>query len=83
MKKLIVATALTLMCGSAFAQNTGPQPQTDTMQRPGTTNPNMDKGSMNNGSMGNTTGMNSDKGNPKKEMSKDGSPAAGSKEMKK
>lgn len=86
MKKLIAVAALSLMCGSAFAQGTGPQPQTDTMQKP------MDKGSMDKGSMGKgsmndgtnsaTTGMN-DKGNPKKEMSKDGSPAAGSKEMKK
>jgi len=47
------------------------------------TNNSMDKGSMNKGSMDSTTGMNADKGNPKKEMSKDGSPAAGSKEMKK
>ena len=83
MKKIIAVTTFTLMCGSAFAQNTGPQPQTDNMQKPGMTNNNMDKGSMNSGSMNNTTGMNSDKGNPKKEMSKDGSPAAGSKEMKK
>ncbi|MCA6125215.1 hypothetical protein J6500_25450 [Bradyrhizobium sp. WSM 1704] len=36
MKKLLIAVAATLMCGSAFAQATGPQPQTDTMQKPGT-----------------------------------------------
>ena len=87
MKKLIAVTALTLMCGSAFAQNTGPQSQTDTMQKPGTMEKgNMGKGSMNNGSMNNgTTGMSNEmsKGNPKKEMSKEGSPAAGSKDMKK
>jgi len=81
MKKLIAAAAFSLMCGSAFAQNTGPQPQTDNMQKPGMTNMDkgsMSKGSMNNGSMDSTTGMN--KGDPKKEMSKDGSPAAGSKD---
>lgn len=84
MKKLIAVAVLTLMCGPAFAQNTGPQPQTDKMQKPGMNN--MDKGSMdkgsNDGMRQGTTGMN-DKGNPKKEMTKDGSPAAGSKDMKK
>ena len=81
MKKLIAVTALTLMCGAAFAQNTGPQPQTDTMQKP-MDKGSMDKSSMNDGMNKGTTGMN-DKGNPKKEMSKDGSPSAGSKDMKK
>ncbi len=38
MKKLMIATAMTLLCGSAYAQNTGPRPQTDTIQRPGTNN---------------------------------------------
>ena len=33
MKKLITVTALTLLCGSAFAQNTGPAPQTG-MEKP-------------------------------------------------
>jgi hypothetical protein len=87
MKKLIAVTALTtLMCAPAFAQNTAPQAQTDTMQKPGT----MEKGSPNSGMGKGTTGMSNDsmandsaKGNPKKEMSKDGSPAAGSKDMKK
>jgi len=36
MKKLVTVTAVTLLCGSAFAQNTGPAPQTG-MERPGTT----------------------------------------------
>jgi hypothetical protein len=51
MRKIILATALTLMCGSAFAQGTtGPAAQGDNMTKPGMTN--SDKGSMNN----NTTG---------------------------
>ena len=36
MKKLVTVTAVTLLCGSAFAQNTGPTPQTG-MEKPGTT----------------------------------------------
>ena len=90
MKKILIAGALTLMCSSAFAQSTtGPANQGDTMNKPGMTNGTMDKGSMNNGSMNkgsmsNTTGMSGDtKNNPKKEMSKDGAPSAGSKDMKK
>ena len=86
MKKLIAVTALTLMCGSAFAQNTGaPAAAQNDMNKPGMNT--MDKGSMDKGSMNNSTsGMSNDsmsKNNPKKEMSKDGSPAAGSKDMKK
>jgi pentapeptide MXKDX repeat protein len=77
MKKLIVATAaLTLMCGSAFAQNTGPQSQTDTMQKPGTNN--MEKGSMSKG----TTGMNNN-GMAKDNMKKEGSSSMKKDEMKK
>jgi hypothetical protein len=86
MKKLIAVTAFTLMCGSAFAQNTGaPAAAQNGMNKPGMNNSgmnDMDKGSMNNS----TSGMSNDsmsKNNPKKEMSKDGSPAAGSKDMKK
>jgi hypothetical protein len=85
MKKLTAVTAFTLMCGTAFAQNTGaPAAAQNDMNKPGMNN--MDKGSMDKGSMNNTTGMSNDsmsKNNPKKEMSKDGSPAAGSKDMKK
>jgi hypothetical protein len=86
MKKLIAVTAFTLMCGSAFAQNTGaPAAAQNDMNKPGMNN--MEKGSMDKGSMNSSTsGMSSDsmsKNNPKKEMSKDGSPAAGSKDMKK
>lgn len=79
MKKLIAVATFTLMCGSAFAQTTGaPAAAQNDMNKPGMNT--MDKGSMHN----NTTGMSAtDKNNPKKEMSKDGSPAAGSKEMKK
>jgi hypothetical protein len=52
MKKILLATAaLSLMCGSAFAQNTGPAPQTDNMQKPGMHS--TDKGARHNG----TTGM--------------------------
>jgi hypothetical protein len=89
MKKLIAVTAFTLMCGSAFAQNTGApaNAQTD-MNKPGVNS--MEKGSMNSGTMNNgtmnnnTTGMASDnKGKPDKEMSKDGAPSAGSKDMMK
>lgn len=81
MKKLIAVTALTLMCGSAFAQTGSPANQND-MNKPGT----MQKGTMNDGMNNNmgTSGMSQDtKGNPKKEMSKDGSPSAGSKDMMK
>ncbi len=88
MKKLIAVTALTLMCGSAFAQNTGaPANAQSDMNKPAMNN--MEKGSMksgtmNNGTMNNTTGMaNDNKGKPDKEMSKDGAPSAGSKDMMK
>lgn len=91
MKKLIAVTAFALMCGSAFAQNTGaPAAAQNDMNKPGMNNMDkgtMDKGSMEKGSMNNgTSGMSSgstSKNNPSKEMSKDGSGAAGSKEMKK
>lgn len=61
MKKIILATAaLSLMCGSAFAQNTGPAPQTDNMQKPGMHN--TDKGARHNGTTtGTTTGMSNGK----------------------
>ena len=80
MKKILIATAVTLMCSSAFAQGTGPTPQTDNMTKPGMTNGTMDNGSMDKGSMGSmntTTGMGKD--NMKKDMSKDGSPSANTK----
>ncbi|MGH6714330.1 MAG: hypothetical protein ACREEK_35920 [Bradyrhizobium sp.] len=51
-----LATALTLMCGSAFAQSTGaPAAAQGEMNKPDANN-NMDKGAMGKGSMGNTTG---------------------------
>ena len=88
MKKLTAVTAFTLMCGSAFAQNTGaPANAQSDMNKPAMNN--MEKGSMksgtmNNGTMNNTTGMaNDNKGKPDKEMSKDGAPSAGSKDMMK
>jgi len=77
MRKIAIATAMTLMCSTAFAQGTGPAPQTDTMNKPGMSNGTMDNGSMgkdSKGSMNNTTGMNKD--NMKKDMSKEGSPSA-------
>ena len=40
MRKIIVATAaLAMMCGSAFAQNSGPAPQSNNMDKPGMTKP--------------------------------------------
>jgi pentapeptide MXKDX repeat protein len=77
MKKILIATAaLTLMCGSAFAQGTGPSAQQDNMTKPGMTNGSMEKGSMNKGSMDKgTTGMNNGMkkdGMTNDSMSKDG-----------
>ncbi|MBT1510947.1 hypothetical protein KIP88_10565 [Bradyrhizobium sp. SRL28] len=66
MRKLITVTALTLLCGSAFAQNTGPAPQTG-MEKPGTTNGAKPDGSMD------RTGISATKGNIKRD--KDGAPA--------
>ena len=66
MKNFVNATALTLLCGSAFAQNTGPAPQTG-MEKPG-----MTKGAKPDGSM-DTTGMGTAKGNIKRD--RDGAPA--------
>jgi hypothetical protein len=52
MKKIMIATAaLALMCGSASAQNTGPAPQSDNMQKPGMQN---EQGSMTRGTTGTT-----------------------------
>lgn len=61
---------LSLLCGTAFAQNTtGPAPQSDNMDKPGMNN--TDKAGMKNGSMGKeTTGTNN--GTSKNGMSKDG-----------
>ena len=66
MKKLIAVTTFALISGAAFAQNTGPAPQTG-MEKPG-----MTKGAKPDGSM-DTTGMSSTKGNIKRD--KDGAPA--------
>ena len=66
MKKLIIVTAVALLCGSAFAQNSGPAPQTS-MEKPGTTTGAKPDGSMD------TTGMSATKGNIKRD--KDGAPA--------
>ena len=60
MKTFIIVTVLTLACGSAFAQNTGPAPQTG-MEKPGTTNGAKPDGSMD------TSGMSATKGNVKRE----------------
>lgn len=66
MKKFTTVFALSLLCGSAFAQNTGPAPQTG-MEKPGMIN-----GAKENGAM-DTTGMGTAKGNIKRD--KDGAPA--------
>ena len=66
MKIFVTATALTLLCGWAFAQNTGPAPQTG-MEKPGMTNGAKPDGSMD------TTGMSTAKGNIKRD--RDGAPA--------
>ncbi|TYL81644.1 hypothetical protein [Bradyrhizobium cytisi] len=66
MKGLITVAAVTLLWGSALAQNTGPAPQTG-MEKPGIT-----QGAKENGAM-DTTGMSATKGNVKRE--KDGAPA--------
>jgi hypothetical protein len=74
-KKLVAIVVFSLMCGSAFAQETGPAPQSG-MEKPGMTN-----GAKENGAM-DTTGMSNTKGNIKRD--KDGAPAAGKKDdMKK
>jgi hypothetical protein len=72
MKTFSTVIALTLLYGSAFAQNTGPAPQTG-MEKPGTTDGAKPDGSME------TTGMSPTKGNIKRD--KDGAP--GPKEEKK
>lgn len=64
--KFITVTALSLLCGSAFAQNTGPAPQTG-MEKPGTTDGAKESGAMD------TTGMSATKGNIKRD--KDAAPA--------
>jgi hypothetical protein len=55
MKTFVTAAAIALLCGSAFAQNTGPAPQTG-MEKPGTTSGAKADGSMD------TTGMSATKG---------------------
>ena len=74
MKRIVVLTGLTLLCGPAFAQNTGPAPQTG-MEKPGTTNGAKDNGTMD------TTDMATTKGNIKRD--KDGAPAPGKRDEKK
>ena len=77
-RTIAIATALTLMCGSAFAQSTtGPANQGDTATKPGMSN-GMDNssGGMTKPSTSSTTGMSNDgsmskDGMAKKDMSKD------------
>jgi hypothetical protein len=82
MKKILLAAAVTLLCGSAFAQTgTGSAAQSDETSKPGVTNGTMHNGStgkssMNKGS-GTTTGMGQNgksSKHTKKDMSKEGSP---------
>jgi hypothetical protein len=68
MKKFVTVSGLILLCGSAFAQNTGPAPQTG-MEKPGMTNGVKEDGKMD------TSGMSSTKGNVKRDQ--DGAPAKG------
>jgi hypothetical protein len=70
MKRIVVAAAGVFMCGSACAQDAGPAPQSG-LEKPGMTD-----GAKRNGAM-DTTGMNTTKGNLKRE--KDGAPAPGKK----
>ena len=63
--KLVVATAIVVISGAAFAQNTGPAPQTG-MEKPGMTSGAKESGAMD------TSGMSPTKGNMKRE--KDGAP---------
>jgi hypothetical protein len=67
-KILIAIAAISVVCGSALAQNTGPLPQSG-MERPGMTNGAKEDGRMD------TTGMSTAKGNTKRDS--DGAPAAG------
>jgi hypothetical protein len=73
MKKILIAAAVTLMCGSAFAQTgTGPAAQSDDTNKPGMTSGTTDKGAMHKGS--GTTGMSGKSSkHTKKDISKDGS----------
>jgi hypothetical protein len=58
MMKILMATAMTLMCGAAFAQNgTGPSPQSDNVD--GMTD-GMKKSGMDNGMKSETTAMSQD-----------------------
>jgi hypothetical protein len=66
MKKMITVAAVTVLCGSAFAQNTGPAPQTG-MEKPGMTSGAKETGAMD------TTGMSTTKGNVKRDN--DGAPS--------
>ncbi|HEU0146704.1 MAG TPA: hypothetical protein VFR21_07475 [Bradyrhizobium sp.] len=62
-KMLVTAAALTVMCGAAFAQNSGPAPQSDNMNRPGSTSGRMNDGTgattpgATSGTTGTSTGM--------------------------
>lgn len=67
MKMIILLAVMSLTAGAAYAQNSGPAPQTG-MEKPGTTNGAKPDGSMD------TSGMSGAKGNLKRE--KDGAPAA-------
>ncbi|MBR1122706.1 hypothetical protein JQ628_14355 [Bradyrhizobium lablabi] len=72
MKQLIAAAAVILMCGPAFADNTGPAPQT------GMDHPEVTKGARESGAM-DTTGVNtrdSKQDMSRKDMSK-GAPKRG------
>lgn len=67
MKKLITVTALAFLSGPAFAQNTGPLPQSG-MEKPGMTSGAKESGAMD------TTGMGVTKGNIKRDKDQAPSP---------
>ncbi len=71
MKTLFVVGAFSLICSLAFAQNSGPAPQSG-MEKPGMIN-----GARKDGSM-DTSGMSAAKGNIKRD--KDGAPAVGTRD---
>jgi hypothetical protein len=78
MKKILIAAAVTLMCGAASAQTgTGPAAQSDGTGKPGMTNGTVDHGSKGKSSMnkgtGTTTGM-GQSGKSSKHVKKDMSP---------
>jgi len=75
MRKIILVSTLTLMCGSAFAQgSTGPAGQSDNVEKPGVINSGQNSGSMKKATASTISkgGMNDGKDKPAGGESKDG-----------